>query len=64
MSEILIAAVVIIIIASFAVWFFRTAPFLQAPFNHWGEWATIAIAGIVLLVYVVIPLLRMIPGFG
>lgn len=49
MTEILIAAVIIIIVASLAVWFFRTAPFLQAPFNQWGEWATIFIAAIALL---------------
>ena len=64
MPEILIAAVIIIIVASLAVWFFRTAPFLQAPFNQWGEWATIFIAAIALLIYVVVPLLRMVPGFG
>jgi hypothetical protein len=29
-----------------------------------GEWTTIAIAGIAFIVYVLIPLLRLIPGFG
>jgi hypothetical protein len=64
MSEIIITAVIIIVVASFLVWLFRTAPFLQAPFNKWGEWTTIAIAGIAFIVYVLIPLLRLIPGFG
>jgi hypothetical protein len=64
MSEIIITAVIIIIVASFLVWLFRTAPFLQAPFNKWGVGAALAIAGIAFIVYVIIPLLRLIPGFG
>ncbi len=64
MTEILIAAVVIIIVASFLVWVFRTAPFMQPPFNAWGEWATIAIAGICFIIYVIVPLLHLIPGLG
>ncbi len=62
MTEIIIAAVIIIAVASLFVWFFRTAPFLQAPFNQWGEWATIFIALICLLIYVALPLLHLIPG--
>ena len=64
MSSILITAIIIIIVASFLVWFFRTAPFVQPPFREWGVWGTIAIAGLALIVYVVIPLLREIPSFG
>jgi hypothetical protein len=64
MTEILITAIVIVIVASFLVWIFRTAPFMQAPFNKWGEWATIGIAGLAFIIYVVMPLLRMIPSMG
>lgn len=64
MTEIIIAAVIIIIVASFLVWIFRTAPFMQAPFNEWGVWATIAIAGICFIIYVIIPILHLIPGIA
>lgn len=64
MTAIIIAAIVIIAVASLFIWFFRTAPFLQAPFNQWGEWLVIFIALICLLVYVVIPILHQIPGIG
>ncbi len=64
MTSLIITAIIIIIVASFLIWMFRTAPFMQPPFNQWGEWATIAIAGLAFIIYVIIPFLHMIPGFG
>lgn len=57
-ADLLALALVVVIIASFAVWIFKTAPFIQPPFRDWGVWGTIAIAGFILIFYVALPLLK------
>ena len=49
--------IAVVIIASILVWFFRTAPFVQAPFREWGVWGTIAVAAFILIFRVVLPFL-------
>jgi hypothetical protein len=47
----------ILIVASFLVWVFRTAPFIQPPFREWGAWGTIALAGFLIIVKIILPFL-------
>jgi len=47
----------IVIVASFLVWLFRTAPFIQPPFREWGVWGTIAVAGFIIIFKIVLPFL-------
>ncbi len=49
--------IAVIILASLAVWFFRSAPFVQPPFREWGVWGTIFIAALILITQVVFPFL-------
>jgi uncharacterized BrkB/YihY/UPF0761 family membrane protein len=49
--------VAILIVASFLVWMFRTAPFIQPPFREWGVWGTIAVAGLIIIFKIVLPFL-------
>jgi hypothetical protein len=57
-TDLLILFVIVILLASLAVWAFRTAPFIQPPFRQWGEWGTIAIAAVIIIFQIVIPLLH------
>lgn len=62
MDEVIVIGIVTLIVASLLVWFFRTAPFIKAPFSEWGVWGTILIAAIILILKVVMPLLQLLVG--
>lgn len=62
MTELLIAAIVITIIAGLLYFLLMRLPLDMGPMKNWGLYAIIAIYAVVMVIKVVIPLLHMLAG--
>lgn len=62
MLALLLYAVVILLVAGVVWYLISIAPFIAEPFKSFAQWVIIAIAVLVIVVYVVLPLIGQIPG--
>lgn len=62
MGEIIIAAAIIVIVGGLIYYLLSTVPIIPSPFKEWGLWVVVAVAAICLVLYVIIPLIRLAVG--